>query len=58
MSWIAIIMDPSDNKVNIDWLYLIKIVIGTVQGDQFLYVILGVDYKYSSYCYSVSLLIL
>ena len=56
MSWIVIIMDPSDNKVNIDWLYLIKIVLGTVQGDQF--VILGVDYKYSSYCYSVSLLIL
>ena len=32
MSWVAIIVDPSVNKVNIDWLYLMKIVIGIVRG--------------------------
>ena len=51
-------MDPNDNKVKIDWLYLMKIVIDTIQGDQFLYIILEVDYKYNSCCYSISLLIL
>ena len=58
MSWVAIIVDSNDNKVKIDWFYLKKIVIGTVRGDQFLYIILEVDYKYSSYCYSISLSIL
>ena len=58
MSWAAIIVDPNDNKVKIYWLYLMKIVIGTIRGDQFLYIILEVGYKYSSYCYSNSLLIL
>ena len=53
-----IIVGSNDNKVKIEWLYLMKIVIGTIQGDQFLNIILEVDYKYSSYCYSVSLLIL
>ena len=43
-------------KMKIDWLYLIKIVIGIV-GDQFLYISLEIDYKYSSYNYSVFLLI-
>ena len=46
MSWITIIVDPNDNKVKIDWFYLKKIVIGTVRGDQFLYIILEVDNKY------------
>ena len=50
MSWVAIIIDPNDNKVKVDWLYLMKIVLGTVRGDQFLYIVLEVDYKYSSYC--------
>ena len=58
MSWVAIIVDPNDNKIKIDWFYLKKIVIGIVRGDQFLYIILEVDYKYHSYCYSISLLIL
>ena len=58
MSWVIIIVDPNDNKVKIDWLYLMKIVLGTVWGDQFLYIILEVGYKYSSYCYNNSLLIL
>ena len=56
MSWVTIIVDPNDNKIKIDWSYLKKIVLGSVQGDQFLYVI--VDYKYSSYYYSISLSIL
>ena len=43
--------------MKIDWLYLIKIVLGTVQGDQFLYISLEIDYKYNSYSYSVFLLI-
>ena len=30
MSWVAIIVNPNDNKVKIDWFYLKKIVIGTV----------------------------
>ena len=55
MSWVAIIVDPNDNKVKIDWFYLKKIVLGTVRGDQFLYIILEVHYKYSSYCYNFSL---
>jgi len=58
MSWVATIVDPNDNKVKIDWLYLIKIVFSTVRGDQFLYIILEVRYKYSFYYYSNSLLIL
>ena len=58
MSLVAIIVDPNDNKVKIDRLYLMKTDLGTVQGDQFLYKILEVGYKYSSYCYSNSPLIL
>ena len=33
MSWVVIIMDSDDNKVKIDWFYLTKIVLGTIQGD-------------------------
>ena len=58
MSWVAIIVDPNDNKVKIDWFYLKKVVIGTIREDQFMYIILEVDYKYSSYCYSLSLSVL
>ena len=57
MSWVAIIVDPNENKVKIDWLYLLKIVLGTVRGDQFLNIIIEIDYKYSFYYYNVSLLI-
>jgi len=51
-------VDPNDNKVEIDWYYLKKIVLGTVQEDQLLYIIFEVDYKYSSYCYHLFLSIL
>jgi len=47
-------VDPNDNKVKIDWFSLKKIVFGTVRGDQFLYIFLEVDYKYSTYCYNIS----
>ena len=57
MSWVAIPVNRNDTKIKIDWLYLIKIIIGTVQGDQFLYISLEIDYNYSSYSYSVYLLI-
>ena len=58
MSWVTIIMDPDDNKVKIDWFYLKKIIIGTIRGDQFLYISLEFDYKHSFCCYSIFLLIL
>ena len=56
MSWITIIVDSNDNRVKIDWFYLKKIVLSTIRGDQFLYIILEFDYKYSSYCYCILLL--
>ena len=58
MSWVAIIMDPDDNKVKVDLFYLKKIVLGTVRRDYFLYILHVVCYKYSSNCYSVSFSIL
>ena len=58
MSQVNIIVNSNDNKVKIDWLYIMKIVLGTIREDQFLNIILEVDYKYLSYCYNVSLLIL
>ena len=58
MSWVTIIMDPDDNKVKIDWFYLKKIVIDTIQRDQFLYISLEFDYKQNSSCCSIFLLIL
>ena len=54
MSWVTIIMDPDDNKVKVDWFYLKKIFLGTVQGDQFMYILLEVDYIYSTSGYSPS----
>ena len=51
-------MDPDHNKVKMDWFYLKKIIIITIRGDQFLYIIIEIDYKYSSYCYNISLSIL
>ena len=38
MSWVTVIMDPNDKKVKIDWFYPKKIVLGTIRGDQFLYI--------------------
>ena len=58
MSLVAIIMDSDDNKVKVNWFYIRKIILGTVRGDQFLYILFEVGYKYSSNCYNVSFLIL
>jgi len=58
MSWVPVTMDPVNNKAKIYWIYLRKIVINTVRGDQFLYILLEVSYKYSFDCYSVYFLIL
>ena len=58
MSWVTVTMDPVDNKAKIDWIYLRKIVLGTVREDQFLYILLEVGFKYSFDCYSVSFSIL
>ena len=38
MSWVTIIMDPDEKKGNMDWFYPKKNVLGTVRGDQFLYI--------------------
>jgi len=51
-------MDPDDKKVKINWFYPKRIVIDTIWGDQFLYISLELDYRHSSYCYSIFLLIL
>ena len=48
MSGVAIVVDPNDNKVEIDWFLLKKIVISIVRGDWFLYTFLNFDYKYNS----------
>ena len=48
MSWVTIIMDSDDKKVNIDWFYLEKIVIGIIQEDQFLYISFEFGYRHSS----------
>ena len=48
-------MDLDHNKAKIDWFYLKKIILGTIRGDQFLYIFLEFGYKHSSCCYSVFL---
>ena len=58
MSCVTIIMDPYDNKVKVDRFYLRKIILDSVQGDQLLYKLLEVGYKYSSDCYNISFLTL
>ena len=58
MIWVVIIMDLDVNKVKVNWFYIRKIILGTIRGDQFLYILLELGYKYSSNCYSVSFLIL
>ena len=57
-SQVTIIGDSNDDKVKIDQFYLKKIVLSTIRGNQFLYISLEFDYKFSSQCYSVLLLIL
>ena len=54
MSWVTIIMDPDDSKVKVDKFYLKKIILGTVREDQFMYILLEVDYIYSVNGYSIS----
>jgi len=58
MSWVTMIMDSDDKKVNIDWFYLKKIILGTIQRDQFLYTSLEFDYRHNSCCYIIFLSIL
>ena len=58
MSWVTVTMDPIDNKVKIDWIYIRKIVIGTVREDQFLYILFEICFKYNFDCHSVSFSIL
>ena len=38
-------MDLDDNKVKVDWFYLRKIILSTIRGDQFLYILLEVGYN-------------
>ena len=52
MSWVTVTMDPIDNKVKIDWIYIRKIVIGTVRKDQFLYILFEIGFKYNFDCHS------
>ena len=42
MSWITIIMSLGDDKLKVNWIYLSKIILDTVRGDQFLYILLEV----------------
>ena len=49
MSWVTLIIDPNHNKVKINWFYLKKIVLGTIQRDQFLYIFLEFGYKLLQY---------
>ena len=58
MSWITVKVYLEDNKVKVEWIYLRKFVINTVQGDRFLYILLEFGYRYSFDCYSVSFSIL
>ena len=41
-------VDSNDKKMKIDGFILNKVVIGTVRGDQFLYISLKFDYKFNS----------
>ena len=54
MSWVTIIMDPDDSKVKLDRFYLKKINLGTVREDQFMYILLEVDYIYNVNGYNIS----
>ena len=54
MSWITVRMDLKDNKVKVGQVYLREFVLSTVQGDQFVYILLEVGYRYSHDYYSVS----
>ena len=51
-------VDSDDKKMKIDWFNLKKIILGTVRGDRFLYILLEFGYRYSFDCYNVSFSIL
>ena len=61
MSLITIIVGSGDKKAKINKFYPKKIVLGTIQGDQFFYIYIYIslefDYKSSSFGYSIFLLI-
>ena len=48
MSWTTNKMDSNDKNKKIDWFELKKIIISTIQGDQFLYISHKFDYKFGS----------
>ena len=48
MNQIITKLDSYDKRMKIDKFKLKKIVLGTVRGDQFLYISLKFDYKFSS----------
>ena len=48
MSWTTSKVDSYDKKMKIDWFNLKKIVLGTIRGDQFLYISPKFGYKFSS----------
>ena len=60
MSWMTDRVGLNDKNRKIDWFKLKKIVLGTVRGDQFLYISLKFDYKFGSWllqCFSLDFLI-
>ena len=58
MSWIAIIVDPNDNKVRIEKFLSLKNRPQHNPRKLVLVYIIEFGYKYRSYCYSISLSIL
>ena len=52
MNGITVRMDLEDNQTEVDWVYLSKFVISTIQGGQFFYISIENGYKYSLDCYS------
>ena len=50
-------VNSDDKRMKIDKFILKKIVLGKVRGDLFLYISFRSDYKVSSYCYSIFLLV-
>ena len=56
ISWMTNKVNSNDKNRKIDWFQLKKIVFGTIQGDQFLYISLRFDYKFASWllqCFSL-----
>ena len=47
-------MDLDDSRVKVDKFYLKKIILGTVWEDQFMYILLEVDYIYGVNGYNIS----